>query len=66
MTATRPARHLVDHGFKLEVFTDASARIAVAEVRTAGQWWMQHRGQGAFYVGGREQAETCMRELVSP
>jgi hypothetical protein len=58
--------HLTDHGWRLEVWSRASELLAVAEVRTAGLWWMQTRGHDAFYVGGREQAETCMRELVSP
>jgi hypothetical protein len=66
MTTTRPARHLVDHGWRLEVFTDASALLAVAEVRDAGIWAMQYRGQPAFLIGGRDQAEDACRELVSP
>lgn len=62
---TKP-NHLVDHAWRLEVWTRDSQLIAVAEVRDAGIWAMQYRGQPAFYVGGRDQAETACRELVAP
>jgi len=57
--------HLVDKAYRIEVWSRDSRLLAVAEVRTAGLWWMQHRGHEAFYVGGRDSAETAMRELVT-
>jgi len=57
--------HLVDHAYRLEVWSRDSRLVAVAEVRTAGLWWFQaDRRHPPVYVGGRDSAETAMRELL--
>jgi hypothetical protein len=56
--------HLVDFGWKIQVLTRDCQLLAVAEVRDAGIWAMQYRGQPAFLIGGRDAAESAMRELV--
>jgi hypothetical protein len=60
-----PKAHLVDFGWKLEVRSRSCELLAVASVRDSGLWWMQtSRGETPVFVGGRETAESAMRELL--
>ena len=59
----RPHRHLVDHGWRLEVLTSDCELLAVAQVNGAG-WDIQVRPGGPVVRGDREAAETCMRALA--
>lgn len=67
MTTTRPRRHLVDHGFRIEVLDSWSCELlAVAQLNWAGtgEWDIQARVGGPVVHGDREAAETCLRALA--
>lgn len=60
-----PKTHITDMGFRLELWSAAYDLLAHAEMRgDRGLWRFQQTGHAARFVGGREQAETCIRELA--
>jgi len=58
-----PKTHIVDHGWKIELFSRGCDLLAHAEMRDRGMWRFQQTGHAARFVGGREQAEDAIREL---